>query len=502
MAININSVWQQHLEAAKSACARGDYSSGEQELKRALDTAADQQAPERDVAEIFHYIGWCLHAQQRLPEALRSYGQSLASYERCCGTTSAEASTVLQSIARALSDVGQKQQSQVMYERALSIAMKLWGPDHDYTRALQKELAEVAAQVTAAPPVSETPAQKPAATVQAASEMAPHMVQDGSDSRKNFTPLSSPVAPQPQPAPEPEKRAEPVHSGKRRLPRSISDDDELDETAYQPATERRQSLVQATVIVDELVHPREKFYGTLAVVIGVVTYLLCCLFIVGLFVAPLFILGAYISGGMHLGALRGRGIKVTEEQFPEIWTMVQDFSRQLNIPQPETYIVCEDGILNAYARRFHRRDYIMISSDVAEIAYEKGPQELAFVVAHELGHVKRGHCKWAWLHIPASLIPFYGNAYSRACEYTCDRIAQALVPDGALYGLVSLAAGTKLYKNVNLKELYKQSEREWGFWTWFSEIQATHPNLMNRIRAIGIADAVARRAFEKQSSRG
>jgi Zn-dependent protease with chaperone function len=184
---------------------------------------------------------------------------------------------------------------------------------------------------------------------------------------------------------------------------------------------------------------------------------------------------------------------VTEEQFPEICTMVQDFSRQLNMPPPEAYIVCEDGILNAYARRFHQRDYIMISSDVAEIAYDKGPQELAFVVAHELGHVKRGHCKWAWLHIPASFIPFYGHAYSRACEYTCDRIAQALVPDGALYGLVSLAAGT---------ELYKQSEREWGFWTWFAEIQSTHPNLMNRIRAIGIADAVARRAFENKSSRG
>ena len=100
------------------------------------------------------------------------------------------------------------------------------------------------------------------------------------------------------------------------------------------------------------------------------------------------------------------------------------------------YIVQEHGLLNAYANRLHRKDIIVIYSDVVELAYEMGEREMAFVVCHELAHIKRGHVKNAWLHMAADLVPFLGSAYSRACEYTCDRIAAAIVPDGAVFGLV------------------------------------------------------------------
>ena len=86
--------------------------------------------------------------------------------------------------------------------------------------------------------------------------------------------------------------------------------------------------------------------------------------------------------------------------------------------------------------------------------------------------------------MPANVVPFLGTALSRAREYTCDRIAQELVPEGAVMGLVALAAGTKLYRRINLKALYAQQDAEWNFWTWFSEVQSSHPNLINRIRTL------------------
>jgi Zn-dependent protease with chaperone function len=283
---------------------------------------------------------------------------------------------------------------------------------------------------------------------------------------------------------------------KRRLPRGFAETEEEGAlSSYDEMVGRTAPAYPGVLPIDDLVHPREVMYGTISMIVGIIVYGLSALCLIGLVLAPVVLLAGWISAGLHLGALRSRGIKVGPRQFPEVHQMVLEYSRRLNIEPPDVYVVCDDGLLNAFARRLHRKDIVVICSDVLEIAYEKGEKELAFIVCHELGHVRRGHVKWAWLHIPAAMIPFFGDAYSRACEYTCDRIARAMVPDGALFGLVALAAGTKLYRNVNLPELYEQSENEWGFWTWFHEIQSTHPNLVNRIRGIGIADEYARQAF-------
>lgn len=77
-----------------------------------------------------------------------------------------------------------------------------------------------------------------------------------------------------------------------------------------------------------------------------------------------------------------------------------------------------------------------------------------------------------------------GLAYSRYCEYTCDRIGAYYQPEGATSGLLVLAAGKKLYRDVNLQEFISQAENERGFWVWLSEIISTHPNLPKRIRAL------------------
>jgi len=154
------------------------------------------------------------------------------------------------------------------------------------------------------------------------------------------------------------------------------------------------------------------------------------------------------------------------------------------MPVPTVYVANGEGMLNAFATRLLSRDFVVIYSNILEMAYEKGEAEVAFVLAHELGHVKRRHTKFRFLHYPASLIPFFGLAYSRACESTCDRIAAAVCPEGAAWGLVALAAGSRIYRRVSLDALYRQVEAEQGFWTWFHEILSTHPNLIKRIKLL------------------
>lgn len=81
-------------------------------------------------------------------------------------------------------------------------------------------------------------------------------------------------------------------------------------------------------------------------------------------------------------------------------------------------------------------------------------------------------------------IPFLGSAYSRACEYTCDRFGAYYQPQGSAKGLLILAAGKKLYQKMNIDKFGLQASEETGFWISFSEILGTHPNLPKRVNAV------------------
>jgi Zn-dependent protease with chaperone function len=238
--------------------------------------------------------------------------------------------------------------------------------------------------------------------------------------------------------------------------------------------------------MDSLIHPKEKQYFMLSLVISIIIYLV---FIVGTLgiglIYIVFFAVFYIMGqGLFLGSIRGNAIRVSEKQFPEVDRMAKELSEKMGLfPVPSVYILQSGGVLNAFATKFLGRNFVVIFSDVLELAYTKGEAAVAFVVAHELAHIKRDHLTYNWLLIPSKLIPLLGSAYSRACEYTCDRFGSYYRPDGALDGLLVLAAGKKLYQNVNKEEFMKQAGYEGGFFLWLAEHTSSHPNLPKRLAA-------------------
>lgn len=232
---------------------------------------------------------------------------------------------------------------------------------------------------------------------------------------------------------------------------------------------------------------REKTYSAIALTLAIFFYLvlICALNLALLVIVPILALFGMIGHGLFCGHLRGSCIRINHEQFPEINQMVEEICSKLNMPVPAVYIMNGEGILNAFATRLLSRDFVVLYSNILEMAYEKGMNEVAFVLAHELAHIKQGHTKWQFLYFPAYIIPFLEKAYSRARESTCDRIAAGICPNGAKWGLVALATGKKLYRRVNLPVLYKQFDKEYGFWAWFAEILSDHPSLVRRIKMCG-----------------
>lgn len=235
----------------------------------------------------------------------------------------------------------------------------------------------------------------------------------------------------------------------------------------------------------QLVHPKEPLYFGIAVAFSAMVYLVLVLSLVGLIYLVLGALIGLVSHGLFVGHIRGNGVRVSERQFPEVYRLTQELARQMGLERvPAVYVVEAGGFLNAFATRFLRRDFVVVFSDVLALAYERGEAELAFVIAHELAHIHRGHLAWRWFLYPALLVPFLSQAYSRACEYTCDRIAAWCRPDGAAGGLLALAAGKHLYRRVDREVFAEQARTERGFWIWLAEVLSSHPHLPRRLAAL------------------
>jgi Zn-dependent protease with chaperone function len=196
----------------------------------------------------------------------------------------------------------------------------------------------------------------------------------------------------------------------------------------------------------------------------------------------LVLLFVFFSSVVLIGHLKGNAIKLSKNQFPDIYQIVVKQSQTLKLNYvADVYIMQSGGILNAFATKFMGNSYIVLYSEIVESALEQDKNILEFIIGHELGHIKRNHMLKKLLLFPSYIIPFLGAAYSRACEYTCDNIGHFLSPSGVKGGLLLLASGRTLYKKVNMKEFIAQDNSEAGFLKWFAEKVCSHPNLTKRL---------------------
>jgi Zn-dependent protease with chaperone function len=245
--------------------------------------------------------------------------------------------------------------------------------------------------------------------------------------------------------------------------------------------------------LSSLVNPKERSYFAISAAVGVLVYAIAAWTFatnpllrptIGLYIA-MFALFSVVTHGFLLGYIRGNAVRVSARQFPKLFSMVAQHATTLGMGEaPDVYVLQSGGALNAFATRFLGRNFVVLYSDVLAMAESRGEAAVSFVVGHELAHLKRGHLKYRWLLLPARMIPFLGGAYSRACEYTCDRFGAVCSPDGAVAGLLALAAGRDLFEQVEPRLFASQAESEAGFWTSTSEVFSSHPHLSKRVGAL------------------
>lgn len=247
----------------------------------------------------------------------------------------------------------------------------------------------------------------------------------------------------------------------------------------------------------DLVHKNENKYFWIVLSISIASYILFALSIAGIFIIAGFLLISLLLHALMIGQIRLNAVKIGGNQFPLIHSTVEALCVKMGIRRtPDIYVMQSGGIMNAFATRFFGRNMIVVYSEIFDLIEQNAEDELQFVLAHELAHIKRNHLGKMMFILPSMWIPGIAEMYMRACEYTCDRYAAFYTgnPAAAKNGLTMLAIGKVLFRRVNKTEYLEQINEEKGFVVWLAEILSTHPPLPKRINEIsaffGEADSV------------
>jgi Zn-dependent protease with chaperone function len=248
--------------------------------------------------------------------------------------------------------------------------------------------------------------------------------------------------------------------------------------------------------ISALRHPKESTYFTIAAIAGTLVWL-CLIPIVLMFscvAIPILLfslIGMWIVQQRYKAKMLGYSVKVSRNQYPEIFEIVDRHCCALGLASPPAvFVVNSNGEVNAWAIRVLKDKYVLLLSELIDVMLAHGStKELSSIIGHELGHHAAGHCAF-WkqtLLKPAMFIPFLGGAYSRACELTADRIGLYLCgdKDAACRGLIALACGSKLLSPRTNLEAFKDQERELpGLFAFWNDLYSSHPRLTKRVVAI------------------
>ena len=129
-------------------------------------------------------------------------------------------------------------------------------------------------------------------------------------------------------------------------------------------------------------------------IIGTALWMAFVVSIIGLvygIILGLFFFFVHLSLIAHI---RGSSIKLGPQQMPELYARVEEIAQRIGMKRmPDVYLQQSGGVLNAFATRFGRARFVVLFSDLVK-ACGDNVDALDFIIAHELGHIHRGHLNW------------------------------------------------------------------------------------------------------------
>ena len=206
---------------------------------------------------------------------------------------------------------------------------------------------------------------------------------------------------------------------------------------------------------------------------------------VGLLIILFTFLIRAVAEMMFTAYLKTNAVRVSENQLPEVFAIVQNSCARLNMPAPEVYVM-QENVWNSFAVKiFGRRMVVLLSGAVDSILLKGDMQELSWLVGHELGHHWAGHFNFSRkLASLGDWCIWLALWRSRRSEFTCDRVG--LYCAGSLKAsqraLINATVGAQLAGKVSIEEAANQWRQHSGeFFVRYRTLYSTHPHLLARL---------------------
>jgi Tfp pilus assembly protein PilE len=200
----------------------------------------------------------------------------------------------------------------------------------------------------------------------------------------------------------------------------------------------------------------------------------------------IFFLAYLFSQSAFISYIKGTAVKLSHEQFPDLYERYLDCCQKLGIDTPpDVYLLHGDGIFNAFATRFLGRSFVVLLSDLVD-SMNNNPEGVNFYIGHELGHIRMKHLTGHVWRLPCLWLPLLGAAYSRAKESTCDLHGLACCDskENAARAMVALAAGAQRWSTLDMSQYIAQATEAPGFWMSYHELCGSYPWLSKRVARV------------------
>jgi Zn-dependent protease with chaperone function len=197
--------------------------------------------------------------------------------------------------------------------------------------------------------------------------------------------------------------------------------------------------------------------------------------------------------------LAGSLLKVTENNFPQIYRVIRDTAETINLSSlPDVYL--QNGFIGAFTTGVEKTILLLNTGTIGLLSYD----ELCFVVGHEMGHIKSQHILY---HDMAEWLPILGGtigkatlgigeilssglqlallSWMRKSEYSADRAGLLACQnvEAATSAFMKIAgAPPKYYRTLKASDFEKQAKEFDGiednlgkFAKIYSVMDSTHP---------------------------
>lgn len=222
---------------------------------------------------------------------------------------------------------------------------------------------------------------------------------------------------------------------------------------------------------------------TLVAVLGVISFGMVILLI---------LINLFLIKADHI-ASRGGMLPVNDRSYSVLHRISKVSAYRLGIPLPEVYVT-QNPDYNAYTKGFYKYGFIVMNSGMVQ---DLAPDEILFVLGHEMGHMGLYHTSWLSLMAPgmsmgttfiaAPVMRVIFNVWSVKAEYSADRAGLVACKNvlSVVRCLLKLAGGVGADSHVELPDILsiKRSERE-DIIEGLTEYLGTHPFIKNRIKML------------------